>query len=318
MPLQWPRDRLRGRTPTPAPLACVRPALTPSPLLPVLAYRHAFHAGNHADVLKHHVLCEVLDYMAGKDKPYTLIDTHAGAGGYSLEGPYANQKAEFVDGISRLWGRDDLPAALARYVARVRDFNTDRTLRQYPGSPAFAAMLRRPGDRLRLYELHPTDERILASYLGSEPNVQVTLGDGFASLKAELPPPSRRGVLLIDPSYEIKTDYTRVTAALRETLQRFPDAVVLIWYPQLLTLESNQLPQRLQAVANAGARKGWLHARLSVAKADERGFGLVGSGMFVVNPPFVLHDGLRETLPWLVDELGQHDGASFLLEHRAA
>lgn len=283
----------------------------------MLAYRHAFHAGNHADVLKHLVLGEVLGYMAGKDKPYSLVDTHAGAGGYSLEGRYANRKAEYLDGIARLWERDDLPAALKAYVDRVRAFNPDGALRQYPGSPAFASMLRRPGDRLRLYELHPTEERILSSYLGTEANVQVTLGDGFASLKSEMPPPSRRGVVLIDPSYEIKTDYVKVRDAVREILQRFADAVILVWYPQLLTLEANQLPQKLRSAADQGARKGWLHARLSVAQPDARGFGLVGSGMFVVNPPFVLHEMLRETLPYLVEVLGQHDGAEFLFEQRA-
>ena len=284
----------------------------------MLAYRHAFHAGNHADVLKHVVLVQVLAHMAAKDKPYTLVDTHAGAGGYSLEGRHALKKAEFADGIGRLWGRDDLPPAVAAYVALVRRFNDGGKLRQYPGSPAFAQMLLRPIDRLRLFELHPTDHRILDAYLGRYPNTQVAQGDGFAALKGELPPPSRRGVVLIDPSYELKTDYAKVVAALREALTRFADAVVVIWYPQLQTLESQQLPRRLQAVADAQAKRGWLHARLTVQQPDARGFGLVGSGMFVVNAPFGLHDTLRAELPFLVDALGQYDGAHYLLEQRAA
>jgi len=283
----------------------------------VLAYRHAFHAGNHADVLKHIVLTQVLRYMGSKDKAYTVVDTHAGAGGYSLQGRYAQKKAEYAQGIARLWGRNDLPEAVADYVALVRRFNDGGKLRQYPGSPAFAQMLLRPQDRLRLYELHPTDHRILEAYLGKQPNTQVTEGDGFAALKAELPPPSRRGVVLIDPSYEIKSDYARVVAALREALTRFADAVVIIWYPQLLTLESSQLPHRLQAGADAHAPKGWLHVRLTAQQPDERGFGLVGSGLFIANPPFVLHDSLQGVLPYLVDMLGQYDGAHFLLEHRA-
>lgn len=283
----------------------------------MLAYRHAFHAGNHADVLKHVVLTQVLKRMALKDKPYTLVDTHAGAGGYSLEGRYARKKAEFEVGIGRLWGRADLPPAVADYVALVRRFNGGDRLHQYPGSPAIAQMLLRPHDRLRLYELHPTDERILAAYLGARPDTQVTLGDGFAALKSELPPPSRRGVVLIDPSYEIKTDYARVVAALREALTRFADAVVVVWYPQLLAIESSQLPRRLQAVADAQARRGWLHARLTVQRPDERGFGLVGSGVFVANAPFGLHDSLQPALPFLVDTLGLYDGASFLLEQRS-
>jgi 23S rRNA (adenine2030-N6)-methyltransferase len=284
----------------------------------MLAYRHAFHAGNHADVLKHVALTQVLQRMAAKDKPYTLVDTHAGAGGYSLEGRYARTKAEFEDGIGRLWQRDDLPPAVADYVALVRRFNDGGArLRQYPGSPAIAQMLRRPHDRLRLYELHPTEERILAAYLGAEPDTAVTLGDGFAALKGALPPPSRRGVVLIDPSYEIKTDYARVVAALREALTRFADGTVVVWYPQLLAVESTQLPRRLQGVADAQARRGWLHARLTVQPPDARGYGLVGSGVFVANPPFGLHDSLQSALPFLVDALGRYEGASWLLEQRA-
>lgn len=282
----------------------------------MLAYRHAFHAGNHADVLKHLVLTQVLRHMGEKDKPYTLIDTHAGAGGYSLQGRYANKKHEYEDGIGRLWGRDDLPGPVADYVQRVREFNGGGALEQYPGSPALAQMLLRPADRLRLYELHPTDYRILESFLGKRPHTQVSMSDGFAALKAELPPPSRRGVVLIDPSYELKTDYAKVLAAVREAQQRFAEGLVLVWVPQVQLVEAAQLPHRLQAAAEA-APKGWLHARLSVAQADERGFGLVGSSMFVINPPHRLHGQLKDTLPWLTDVLGQHDGANFVLEHRA-
>jgi len=288
----------------------------------MLAYRHAFHAGNHADVLKHLVLVQVLRYMALKDRPYTLVDTHAGAGGYSLEGRYAQTKAEYEQGIARLWSRDDLPPPLADLVDLVRRFNGGGSapgsphvaFEQYPGSPAFAHMLLRPQDRLRLFELHSTDHRILAAYLGTQPNTQVTQGDGFAALKAELPPPSRRGVVLIDPSYEIKSDYAKVVGALREVLTRFAEGVVIIWYPQLATIESAHLPQRLQAVADAQAKKGWLHMRLTVRQPDERGFGLIGSGLFIANPPHVLHDVLAPLMQFLVDVLGQYDGAHYLLE----
>jgi len=289
----------------------------------MLAYRHAFHAGNHADVFKHLVLAQVLGHMAAKDKPYTLVETHAGAGGYSLEGRYAHTKDEFQGGIGKLWQRDDLPAALADYVSLVRRFNGAEgkawpALVQYPGSPAIANLLLRADDRLHLYELHPTDERILRAFLGKRAHTEVTQSDGFASLEKELPPPSRRGVVLIDPSYEIKSDYARVLAAVREVLQRFASAVVLVWLPQLRTLESQQLPLRLQNSAAKSAPKGWLHARLTVAATDARGYGLTGSSMFVVNPPHGLHDTLSQVLPFLVEELGQFDGANFLLEQQAA
>jgi 23S rRNA (adenine2030-N6)-methyltransferase len=271
----------------------------------MLAYRHAFHAGNHADVLKHLVLMLVLQHMNLKDKGWRYVDTHAGAGGYSLEGEYALKRGEFEHGIARLWDRDDLPAPLADYVALVRAFNGGRKLHQYPGSPALAQMLMRPQDQLRLFELHPTEHKILASYLGDVPGVEVRLADGYASLKSQLPPPTRRGVVLIDPPYELKSDYARTLAALREALERFADAVVIVWLPQLQLLESTQLPQRLKAAAVAGAKKGWLHARLTVTKADARGFGLMGSHVFVANPPHTLHGTLLPLLPWLAEVLGQ-------------
>jgi len=276
----------------------------------MLAYRHAFHAGNHADVLKHIVLAEVLRYMGE--------NTHAGAGGYSIEGRYAQKKGEYAAGVARLWDVKSLPPLVERYLALVKAFNPDGQLRQYPGSPAIANLLMREQDRLRVYELHPTDHRILASYLESRPQTQVADTDGFAALKGELPPPSRRGAVLMDPSYELKTDYAKVLAALREGLQRFADGVFMIWYPQLQLLESAQLAQRLKAAADAGAKKGWLHVRLTVEQQNnDRGFGMLGSGMFIANPPFTLHDELQECLPLLVDKLGQYDGANYVLERKS-
>jgi 23S rRNA (adenine2030-N6)-methyltransferase len=276
----------------------------------MLAYRHAFHAGNHADVLKHLVLCVVLGAMAAKPKPFALIDTHAGAGGYSLEGRYAQKNAEHESGISRLWTATDLPPPLARYVELVRRFNGGGArLTQYPGSPSIAAMLLRPTDPLHCWELHPTDERILRAALAQHPNAKVTLGDGFGALERELPPPSRRGVLLIDPSYELKTDYARTLASVREALARFASGVVLVWLPKVALVEARELPRRLGNAA-AAAPKGWLHAGLTVARAQARGFGMTGSSMLVINPPHELAETLRGVLPYLARVLAQFDGAS--------
>lgn len=289
----------------------------------MLAYRHAFHAGNHADVLKHTILTMVLRYMNQKDKPYRLIDTHAGAGGYSLEGRYAQKKGEFEQGIARLWVRDDLPEAVADYVEQVRRFNpggdqpagkVNVPLEQYPGSPAFARLLLRPQDQMRLFELHPTDSRILSSYMADEKNAEVQQADGFDSLKGQVPPSSRRAVVLMDPSYEGHKDYGRVIASLREGLERFAEGVYVVWYPQVQKLEAAQLPKRLEALAP----KGWLHARLTVQQPDSQGFGLAGSGMFILNPPYTLHDELLTVLPYLTEVLGQYDGANYLLEQKAA
>jgi 23S rRNA (adenine2030-N6)-methyltransferase len=278
----------------------------------MLAYRPAFHAGNHADVLKHTVFIRVLRYLNQKDKPYRLIDTHAGAGGYSLEGPYAQKKGEYQQGIARLWARDDLPELVADYVAHVRQFNPDGQLRQYPGSPALAHMLLRHGDQLRLYERHPTDHRILESYLGADKGVTTYDSDGFEGLKSQLPPSTRRAAVLMDPSYEGHADYGKVIASLREAVLRFAEGVYMVWYPQVQKLEAAQLAHRLEGVAP----KGWLHVRLTVQEPDSQGFGLAGSGMFIFNPPYTLHDELVELMPWLVDVLGQYDGANYLIEQK--
>ncbi|GAB4117228.1 MAG: 23S rRNA (adenine(2030)-N(6))-methyltransferase RlmJ [Rubrivivax sp.] len=279
----------------------------------MFAYRHAFHAGNHADVLKHLVLVQVLRHLNQKDKGYRVVDTHAGAGGYSLEGAHAHKHDEFAGGIGRLWGRDDLPPAVADYVDLVRQFNGGSRLTQYPGSPAFAHLLLRPQDELRLFELHPTDFKILASYLGDQPQVQVRLQDGFEALKSQLPPPTRRGLVLIDPPYELKTDYARVLAAVREALARFADGTVIVWMPMLQLLPAAELVRRLKASA-APAKRGWLLARLQVGQAGARGFGMFGSQVMVLNPPHTLAAGLRPALPWLADVLGQSEDAQGSLE----
>jgi 23S rRNA (adenine2030-N6)-methyltransferase len=280
----------------------------------MLAYRHAFHAGNHADVLKHALLLAVLRQLDAKDKGWRVVDTHAGAGTYALHAEAAQKHGEYRLGIGRLWQTPDLPPLLADYVAQVRAFNPHEELTLYPGSPQLARALMRPQDQLRLFELHPTDHALLAEAFAGDRPVIVQRGDGFAGLKGQLPPPTRRGLLLMDPSYEIKTDYAAVVEATREALTRFAEGIVMIWYPQLDLRESAQLPVRLKAVAEAQARKGWLHARLTVAEPNERGFGMLGSGVFVVNPPHTLKEQLRHALPQLVRLLGQFAGASQRLE----
>jgi 23S rRNA (adenine2030-N6)-methyltransferase len=280
----------------------------------MLAYRHAFHAGNHADVLKHLCLVAVLRHMNQKDKGYRYVDTHAGAGGYSLQSDYANKRGEYTQGIAPLMGRDDLPPAVLDYVKLVRQFNRHGELLQYPGSPALAQMLLRTQDQMRLSEIHPTDHKIFASYLGDAVGCEVAMLDGFTTLKRHLPPPQRRGVLLMDPSYEVKTDYVRVLTALREALALFADGTVMIWLPQLQLIEAAQLPQRLKASSTGVAKKGWLLARLTVTTGGERGFGMLGSSMFITNPPHTLAPMLREVLPWLVDVLGQGDNAGWAVE----
>ncbi|HET7832863.1 MAG TPA: 23S rRNA (adenine(2030)-N(6))-methyltransferase RlmJ [Gallionella sp.] len=279
----------------------------------MLSYRHAFHAGNHADVLKHFIEVQLLRYLAQKDKPFWYIDTHAGAGCYALDTGYATQNAEYESGIARLWQRSDLPAPLAEYVALVKHFNPDGQLKIYPGSPLIALELLREQDRLRLFELHPTDSVILQENF-AEYGAQVLLqaADGFGALKALLPPPPRRALVLIDPPYEEKQDYQRVVTALREGLKRFANGMYAVWYPLLQRAEARQLPEQLRQLPV----QSWLDVTLSVQAPSADGFGMHGSGMFIVNPPWVLHGMLQEVMPYLVGRLGQDDGAAFTLEQR--
>ncbi len=275
----------------------------------MLSYRHAFHAGNHADVLKHFIEVQLLRYLSQKDKPFWYIDTHAGAGCYALDSGYATQNAEYESGIARLWRRDDLPEALADYVTLVKSINPDGQMKLYPGSPLIAQRLLREQDKMRLFELHPSDSELLQeNFAGSGALVQSA--DGFTALKALLPPPPRRALLLIDPPYEDKQDYQRVVSALREGLKRFASGVYAVWYPQLQRADARQLPEQLKQLPV----KSWLNVALSVQGLSEDGFGMHGSGMFVLNPPWNLHATLQQVMPYLADVLGRDAQASFILE----
>lgn len=278
----------------------------------MLSYRHAFHAGNHADVLKHFVLAELLAYYRRKNTPWTYIDTHAGAGCYALESEVAGKTAEFAAGIARLWERGDLPPGLQEYVAAVRQFNPGGRLLFYPGSPALAMTFAREKDVLQLFELHPADLQALQkTFAGEERRVHVRGSDGLSGLNALPPPPSRRAVALIDPSYEVKSDYRRVVDTLAAAMRRFATGCYALWYPLLAHPEARRLPERLAALG-AGS---WLHVRLRVCQPPRDGFGMFGSGLFIVNPPWVLPERLAATLPWLVKTLGVDSGAGFDLDH---
>jgi 23S rRNA (adenine2030-N6)-methyltransferase len=276
----------------------------------MLSYRHAFHAGNHADVLKHAVLAFMLDYYNQKDKPYWYIDTHAGAGAYQLDTGFAAKNAEYAGGIARLMNRDDLPELLQPYVALVREMNDGGGLKYYPGSPLVADKLLRSEDKLRLFELHPTDLQLLQqTFARAGRRVQIQQADGFAGIKAMLPPPTRRAVVLIDPPYEVKEDYRHVIAALKEALERFATGTYAVWYPQLQRAE---VPGMLEKLRKLPA-KDWLHVALDINLPSPDGFGMHGSGLFILNPPWTLHAALQPTLPWLVNALGS-EGASYTLE----
>ncbi|CAK7061770.1 23S rRNA (adenine(2030)-N(6))-methyltransferase RlmJ [Saezia sanguinis] len=282
----------------------------------MFSYRHGFHAGNHADVLKHVVLLQTLKYLFSKDTALLVVDTHAGTGLYQLDDEFAQKSMEAQDGIARLWDAPQLPAALADYVQEIRAFNPAGPLQTYPGSPMLIWNNLRAQDQLQLFELHPTDQRLLQSnvrQLEHNRQVKVNIADGFAGLKSLLPPPSRRGLILMDPSYEVKSDYQRVHECMADALKRFATGVYLIWYPIVPQPLAHQLPGKLRRLAETHGR-GWLHTTLKVRNPSSEGRGMVASGMFVINPPFILQSKLKEALPVLMKYLAQDKGAHYTLD----
>ncbi len=326
----------------------------------MFSYRHAFHAGNHADVLKHTTLIALMKYLTQKDTALTVFDTHAGAGLYRLDGDYTETSGEAKDGVFRLIsepnkasahvgqgqaaiksvaskkpkaGADEaLAPALQDYIDLLRSLNQafaetgdPAQLKIYPGSPFIAQKFLSGRDKLKLFELHPTDFKSLSGnieQLGAGRQVSVTREDGFEVLKTFLPPPARRAMVLCDPSYEIKTDYARVVACMADAVKRFATGTYVVWYPIIPRPEAHDLPRKLKTLAVKAGRS-WLNATLTVKSSklttDETGDvkrpGLPASGMFVINPPHTLKAELQAALPQMVARLGQDRNAGFTLEH---
>lgn len=290
----------------------------------MFSYRHAFHAGNHADVLKHTVLIATLQYLTGKEAALTVLDSHAGAGLYRLDGDYACTSGEAADGVVRLFAAPSatLTPALQAYVDMVSAFNQGSRLRVYPGSPCITQRLLREHDKLKLFEWHPTDLRALAGHvaqLQAGRQVAVFHEDGFQGIRKFLPPLQRRALLLCDPSYEIKSDYGKVLDLATDSLKRFATGCYLFWYPIIGRPEAHDLPRRLKTLASK-AGKSWLHATLTV-KSGQRMVagslkrpGLPASGMFLINPPFTLKAALTCALPQMVQLLAQDRHATHTLE----
>lgn len=282
----------------------------------MFSYRHAFHAGNHADVLKHTVLLHVLNYFNRKPTPYWVIDTHAGAGIYDLADDWAETTAEYATGITRLFAQPGLPADLQDYVDHIQSFNEEGQLEFYPGSPWIALEHMREKDRLRLFELHPSEIEVLSDNIEQQDRsiarqVSIFEKDGFTGLKSQLPPPTRRAMILIDPSYEDKQDYRHVLKCVKEGLERFQTGCYMIWYPLVQRKEVHDLLHHLERLPNIE----WLHAALTVKKPSSDGYGLHGSGMFVINPPYTLYSAMQEVMPYLAKHLAQDEHASYKLEH---
>jgi 23S rRNA (adenine2030-N6)-methyltransferase len=319
----------------------------------MFSYRHAFHAGNHADVLKHTTLIALMKYLTQKDTALTVIDTHAGAGLYRLDGDYTETSGEAREGIFKLiLGQKAPPTqegqtksaikkvapmgplapALQDYMDLLRKLNPQFAetgeaihLKIYPGSPFIEQQFLSGRDKLKLFELHPTDFKSLSGnidQLGVGRQVTVAREDGFEALKTFLPPPARRAMVLCDPSYEMKTDYLRVSACMADAVKRFATGTYVVWYPIIPRPEAHDLPRKLKTLAVKAGRS-WLHATLTVKSSklttDAEGEvvrpGLPASGMFIINPPHTLKADLNAALPQMVALLGQDRNAGFTLEH---
>lgn len=279
----------------------------------MLSYRHAFHAGNHADVLKHYVLRLVLEYTKQKDKPFWYIDTHAGAGMYSLTQGYATQNAEFENGIAKLLAAPHLPAPLADFVAQIKQHNTGSSLKFYPGSPMVAYDLLRADDKMRLFELHPNDYKLLSeNFSAQHRQVKVEMQNGFNGIKACLPPPPRRAVVLIDPPYEDKQDYNHVVEMIKDSLKRFATGTYLIWYPLLPRPETNAMIEDLMRLTLPH----WLQVTLTVQAPSPENFGMFGSGLFIINPPWTLPSTLNQTMPNLTQLLALDNAAHYQISSK--
>lgn len=284
----------------------------------MFSYRHAFHAGSHADILKHLVLIHLVRYLQEKPGALTMIDTHAGAGIYSLIDGFASVSKEADGGILRLSQyavENPLCEGLNHYLKLVQAENPAGKIDIYPGSPFILARLLRAQDRLKLFELHPKEIDILrhnVAQLKQAKQIDIYAEDGFSRLKGLLPPPSRRGLVLIDPSYEDKQDYRYLEIAMEEALHRFATGCYAIWYPALSRRESAALPDRMKKIA-ALHKRSWLHVELRVENAPKER-RLQASGMFIINPPWTLENQLAQSLPTLVKVLGQDNGAKFLLK----
>jgi 23S rRNA (adenine2030-N6)-methyltransferase len=257
-------------------------------------YRHAFHAGNHADVLKHVALVHCLTHLQRKDAPFAVLDTHAGVGLYELASEEAARSPEWRDGIAKLWNWPDAPAPLAAYLHAIAAFNTEGALLTYPGSPALIARALRQQDRLAACELHSADAFALKRRFGAAPNIQIHQRDGWQAMGALLPFPERRGLVLIDPAYEASDEIDRSVAALKTALKRFGHATYLWWRP----LKNANALNRADAEIAAPA----LRADLWIDD-PKRSAKLVGSSLLVLNPPFGLEEALCEALPALAERL---------------
>lgn len=260
----------------------------------MLSYQHGYHAGNFADVVKHLTLSLVLAYLTEKDKPLFYLETHSGKGLYDLKDKQAQKTREFEEGIQALWEkRQQLPPAFSSYIRIIRDLNKDGQLRYYPGSPYLALQGLREIDRLFLCELHPREFESLSTLPHHGKRVHFSESDGMDSMNALLPPPEKRGLIFIDPSYEQKQEYADIPKSIKRAYDKFGSGVFCLWYPVVDKKLTERLARGMQAI---GAKS---HLRVEFHLNIPQKAGLTGTGLWIINPPFILAKQLREALPFL-------------------
>jgi 23S rRNA (adenine2030-N6)-methyltransferase len=284
---------------------------------PTMNYRHAFHAGGFADVIKHIVLVRMLTYLQEKQAPFRVIDTHAGAGRYDLTGEEARRGGEWLTGIARVmqarFSQTALPL-VTPYLDIVRAFNAPGTLEAYPGSPLIARALLRPQDRLTACEIEPGSRRQLVDALRRDSQARVVDLDGWTALPAFVPPNERRGLVLIDPAFEQKDEFERLAGAFAEAYAKWPTGSYLIWYPVKSRRATDTLA-RLVAGAAAASKPAGKCLRLEFSVAPQAAGGpLASTGLLIVNPPWTLAGELKTILPELEKPLGQGGAGRFRLE----
>lgn len=274
-------------------------------------YRHHFHAGNFADVFKHALLVQLVRGLQRKEKGFLYLDTHAGRGRYDLaaaaQGDTLARRPEWPEGVGRLWTRTDLAPALGEYVAQVRAFDAADVAapRGYPGSPRLVRALARPQDRLALCEQHPDEFLALAAEFRAEPRVAVHERDGYGALRALLPPPERRALVLIDPPFEAQDEFARIVAALAEGLRRLPAGVFAVWYPLTERARVDAFFAELSRLALPPT----LALELTVA-GESSSLKMKGCGLAVLNPPWQFEQTAAPLLAQLADVLAQEPGAA--------
>lgn len=269
----------------------------------MLSYRHSFHAGNPADVVKHLVLAQVLSYQTLKDKPLDYIDTHSGAGFFELAGADAQKTQEYLDGIAKLYQHNSEHQELNDYIELIKSFNDTEQLAFYPGSPKIAEHFLRRQDKGWFFELHPRDLALLQENMSGKRSIRVRGENGFAGLVGLLPPASRRACVLIDPPYEIKDDYDTVVKTLTKAYQRFSTGTYMIWYP---VVDRERIERMEQGLIASGMRNIQLFELAT--EADTEVHGMTASGMIVINPPWKLKQTMDKILPELVSLLSDSSG----------